>query len=99
MLSHEDRISAVVKQIESLKNTNKELESERDLLRNKVAELEEKVEAISEDSIAAVDSKQKEEQKRKEEELEMSMSSVELKQEISRHIEGIDECLDLLKTI
>lgn len=103
MLSHEDRLAAVIKHIESLKNTNKQLERERDLLHDQVTQLEKKVEDLSikaESSVIAEQkAEQKEKQKRKEEVSEMSMSSVELKQEIDRHIEEIDECLGLLKTI
>lgn len=98
MLSHEDRISAIVKQIQSLKDANKQLERERDLLENQVTELKTQQLAFKNEK-KTTEEEQKEEQKRKVVEKEMSMSSVELKQEINRHIESIDECLDLLKTI
>ncbi len=98
MLSYEDRISAIVKQIQSLKDANKQLERERDLLENQVTELKTQQLAFKKEK-NVFEEEQREEQKRKVGEEEMSMSSVELKQEINRHIESIDECLDLLKTI
>lgn len=38
-------------------------------------------------------------QKRDKEKIEVSMSQEEMKKEMDRHIEEIDACLDLLKTI
>lgn len=38
-------------------------------------------------------------QKQEKEEKEMSMQKVEFKEELNKHIDEIDECLDLLKTI
>ena len=64
MLSYEDRISAIVKQIQSLKDANKQLERERDLLENQVTELKTQQLAFKKER-KAFEEEQREEQKTK----------------------------------
>lgn len=84
MMKEEVRLKEILMRIQALQASNESLKRECESLRNQLIDQEKQHIKVK--------------QERKEES-GMSVSQVEMRSELDRHIEEIDACLDLLKTI